>query len=409
MECNVAALAADKSWLGMWQKERITEAQGNPRAVRNMGKRLRKYLDQTEWCTTTKMKVGGFLISTFIESAKDEHGAPSLVHASPFVSYRKQVGMVKMTEEVYDSIAGNTLHFGEPTYLPMIVPPVPWKSNLTGGYFTLKSNILRFRSKSQLNVIRRARMQPVLDGLNFLAQIPWRVNLEVFETIKVLYARGETVEGIPSRVDAPLPSEAECYVPPDKVSRPFGKRKGEGDSAAEAMDKSTAASDDHLVFDQSYFNYVTKKVVQKNMATHSLRCDLEIKLRIAEEFKNDDMYFPWNMDFRGGQAVNLLPSEKPQDVYSEVLVLVLDAIEKDCEGEVDENNPADLKKQRCARTIRGKVDRKVIKQTVMTSVYGVTPVGARLQIGARLREKLYGDAEVTLDQEQDQVVYEAAQ
>ncbi len=33
------------------------------------------------------------------------------------------------------------------------------------------------------------------------------------------------------------------------------------------------------------------------------------------------------------------------------------------------------------------VDRKLVKQTVMTSVYGVTAVGAREQISARLSER----------------------
>lgn len=33
------------------------------------------------------------------------------------------------------------------------------------------------------------------------------------------------------------------------------------------------------------------------------------------------------------------------------------------------------------------VDRKLVKQTVMTSVYGVTHIGARQQIGARLKER----------------------
>lgn len=33
------------------------------------------------------------------------------------------------------------------------------------------------------------------------------------------------------------------------------------------------------------------------------------------------------------------------------------------------------------------VDRKLVKQTVMTSVYGVTFVGARMQIQNRLRER----------------------
>ena len=34
----------------------------------------------------------------------------------------------------------------------------------------------------------------------------------------------------------------------------------------------------------------------------------------------------------------------------------------------------------------GKVDRKIVKQTVMTSVYGVTYIGAREQIANRLKD-----------------------
>ena len=41
-----------------------------------------------------------------------------------------------------------------------------------------------------------------------------------------------------------------------------------------------------------------------------------------------------------------------------------------------------------ARFLLGRVDRRVIKQTVMTSVYGVTYIGAREQVLARLREKV---------------------
>ena len=37
--------------------------------------------------------------------------------------------------------------------------------------------------------------------------------------------------------------------------------------------------------------------------------------------------------------------------------------------------------------LEGKVNRKLVKQTVMTSVYGVTYIGARDQIMSRLKER----------------------
>jgi DNA-directed RNA polymerase len=38
---------------------------------------------------------------------------------------------------------------------------------------------------------------------------------------------------------------------------------------------------------------------QHNRDLHSLRCDLKLKLEVADMFKDDVMYFPHNLDFRG--------------------------------------------------------------------------------------------------------------
>ena len=65
--------------------------------------------------------------------------------------------------------------------------------------------------------------------------------------------------------------------------------------------------------------------------------------------------------------MNLSDADRPGDVYSAILQLVLRDIEK-------ENNPDFIE---IAVGLKGNVTRKVIKQTVMTSVYGVTFIGAR--------------------------------
>ena len=48
-----------------------------------------------------------------------------------------------------------------------------------------------------------------------------------------------------------------------------------------------------------------------------------------------------------------------------------------------ERNP----NNKTAQLLIGKVSRKVVKQTVMTTVYGVTFVGAREQIDRQLRDR----------------------
>ena len=69
-----------------------------------------------------------------------------------------------------------------------------------------------------------------------------------------------------------------------------------------------------------------------------------------------------------------------QDVYSGIAALVKERVERDAVEGLAE-----------AVALRGNIDRKLVKQTVMTSVYGVTFIGARAQIGARLRDRGWED------------------
>ncbi|XP_023376242.1 DNA-directed RNA polymerase, mitochondrial, partial [Pteropus vampyrus] len=80
-------------------------------------------------------------------------------------------------------------------------------------------------------------------------------------------------------------------------------------------------------------------------------------------------------DSVGAASVNLVPSDLPQDVYSGVATQVEVFRRQDAEQGM-----------RVAQVLEGFISRKVVKQTVMTVVYGVTRYGGRLQIEKRLRE-----------------------
>ncbi|GLI69889.1 hypothetical protein VaNZ11_014606 [Volvox africanus] len=82
-----------------------------------------------------------------------------------------------------------------------------------------------------------------------------------------------------------------------------------------------------------------------------------------------------------GAAVNLLPADRPQDVYQAVANVVADRVARDRQRGRSE-----------AAKVYGSVDRKLVKQTVMTYVYGVTIVGAREQIENRLEERGWTNA-----------------
>ncbi|KAI0632722.1 DNA/RNA polymerase [Trametes polyzona] len=81
-------------------------------------------------------------------------------------------------------------------------------------------------------------------------------------------------------------------------------------------------------------------------------------------------------DAVGAAQVNLAAADRPSDVYTYVARMVEEAIQRDLE----EGHPF-------AKLLAGKISRKVVKQTVMTTVYGVTFIGARDQIERQLKDR----------------------
>ncbi|KAL9106940.1 MAG: hypothetical protein Q9227_008063, partial [Pyrenula ochraceoflavens] len=80
-------------------------------------------------------------------------------------------------------------------------------------------------------------------------------------------------------------------------------------------------------------------------------------------------------DLAGAQQVNLEPGDRPSDVYTGVSELVKAELAEDAaEG------------NELAQLLKGKMTRKIVKQTVMTNVYGVTFLGAMRQVRRRLEE-----------------------
>lgn len=83
------------------------------------------------------------------------------------------------------------------------------------------------------------------------------------------------------------------------------------------------------------------------------------------------------LDPIGGKATNLVPSEKPSDIYGEVAKVAAEIVLKDAEKGVKE-----------AQALVGKVNRKLTKRNCMTFVYGVTAWGMRDQLAAEIQDLL---------------------
>ncbi|KAI0351261.1 DNA/RNA polymerase [Trametes cingulata] len=81
-------------------------------------------------------------------------------------------------------------------------------------------------------------------------------------------------------------------------------------------------------------------------------------------------------DAVGAAQVNLAAADRPSDVYTYVAKMVEESIQRDLE-----------QGNEYAKLLAGKISRKVVKQTVMTTVYGVTFIGARDQIERQLKDR----------------------
>ncbi|XP_052730856.1 DNA-directed RNA polymerase 3B, chloroplastic isoform X3 [Vigna angularis] len=375
-------------------------------------------------------------------------------------------------------------------YMPMLVPPKEWKGYENGGYLFLTSYIMRTHgSKKQQDVMKnvgRKQVRKVFEALDTLGNTKWRVNGRVLGVVEYLWAAGGNIAGLIDRKDVPIPEKPRL---------------------------------EELKQIQEW-KWSVKKAEKINLERHSLRCDTELKLSVAQKMKEEEgFYYPHNIDFRGraypmhshlnhlscdlcrgllefaegrplgksglhwlkihlanlyaggieklsyderlafvenhlhdifdsadnpingnrwwlgaedpfqclaacinlseglrssspnsvlshlpihqdgscnglqhyaalgrdsleAAAVNLVASERPADVYSEIAVRVHDIMRRD-----SNKDPAVYPNALLARVLIDQIDRKLVKQTVMTSVYGVTFVGAREQMKRRLQEK----------------------
>ncbi|XP_022336971.2 DNA-directed RNA polymerase, mitochondrial-like [Crassostrea virginica] len=380
----------------------------------------------------------------------------------------------------------------EQAFYPMVVPPVPWQGKQLGGFITYNCDLIRCLDEKQMELkylekFPENSLHPVMDSLNILGTCGWRINTKMLDVVLELFKQnaGLSLDLPPSKSTLPKP-----------VFPLHETKELEKNSAFDAEDLKKKKADLWRMF------YKLKK---DRAETHSLWCHLHRTLTIAESLRDEVIWFPHSLDFRGrcypfmphlnyhgddvrrslfqfangkplgekgldwlkihlvnltgfakrssnqerlhlandlmpdimdsadkpleggkwwqtsdepfqtlaacmevtaamrsedhtqfvsyfpthqdgscnglqhyaalgrdqagAESVNLSPFTHPQDVYSDVVELVEKIRQRDAEEGLE-----------IAQKLEGLIKRKTIKQTVMTSVYGVTMYGAKLQI-----------------------------
>lgn len=442
------------------------------------------------WPISLRTKIGAMLLSGLAEVAKvrivREHPVtgekvasiqPALTHCHQFRRGRK-VGVLIAHPKLAEAMRKEPRADFLARHLPMVVEPEPWTRFERGAYIESPVPIMRTKAGEQDQrlyaeaALARGDMEQVLKGLNVLGRTAWRINRPVFDIFLEAWNSGDAIAKVPAlKPELPVPVE------PEASSDPLARKN---------------------------WLKAVKQAHNAKMSYHSIRCYMNFQLEIARAFRDQEFFFPHNIDFRGraypvptylnhmgadhvrgllrfskgkelgerglmwlkvhlanvfgydkaslkdreafamenlenvvdsannplggkrwwltaedpwqclaacfevkgalecpdptkyvsslpvhqdgtcnglqhyaalggdtwgAKQVNLAPGDKPADVYSAVADLVREEVEQD----------AQIGNQ-IAKAMQGKVKRKVVKQTVMTNVYGVTFAGAKKQV-----------------------------
>ncbi|XP_076451324.1 DNA-directed RNA polymerase, mitochondrial-like [Babylonia areolata] len=389
-----------------------------------------------------------------------------------------------MVMKVYQGSELNELSFNS-SFLPMLVPPLPWVSRTLGGYLLSAVRLVRIPMQAQaqrekLEQTANTQLSTVLDAINALSACAWVINKPVLDIIiDIFNNNGDSSLDIPppaSQCPSPSPitqemtaqeksaahrqrqklraQKAEMYslwcqelyklsiankfrdevfwfphnldfrgrtypCPPhfnhlgSDITRSilmFAKGKPLGPQGLDWMKihlinltgfKKRSPNRDRLAYANQMMDDILDSAdnpLTGNMwwkksdePWQTLACCMEIAkairspdpeqyvchLPIHQDGSCNGLqhYAALGRDLAGAQSVNLWPYDCPQDVYSDVCELVERERQKDAAEGVE-----------IAQQLEGFVRRKVIKQTVMTTVYGVTRYGAKAQILRQLKD-----------------------
>ncbi|PSS16678.1 hypothetical protein M430DRAFT_51026 [Amorphotheca resinae ATCC 22711] len=464
------------------------------RSIPNPDDGIAESLRERSWPGTIKAKVGAFLMSALIETAKVpvtlEHPEtkevitqlqPAFSHSHQY-KMGKKVGVIVANDVLVKQLKREPVHSLLAKHLPMLVAPDPWTRFNKGGFISHPAKMMRIKlgDKDQRHyaeaAIDKGDMTQTFKGLDVLGKTSWRINQPVFDVMLEAWNSGEAIANI-------APESPKLDIPPEPE-----------------------ASQDPL--ERRRWIRAVKLAENAKAGMHSQRCFQNFQLEIARALRNHEFYFPHNVDFRGraypippylnhmgadhcrgllkfgrgkelgesglkwlkihlsnvfgydkasltdreafatenmaniqdsasnplgggrwwlkaedpwqclaacielknalespdptkfvshlpvhqdgtcnglqhyaalggdlwgAQQVNLEPGDKPADVYSAVADLVKESIKADKE----KGNPS-------AQILDGRITRKIVKQTVMTNVYGVTYVGAKAQVRKQL-------------------------
>jgi len=392
----------------------------------------RRRMIESAWGRRTHFHLGSYLLSNLLAVAKTDPEGLTPAFSTPLITQKgKRVRYLRLTEAAQQVIADGEDLCGRllPRHLPMVVPPMRWSKQDPGGYISLPLTLITKSTETHSGgdvggIPRRHDLpKPVLPAdfeTNEASKKAWKaaaskvhqanarlradrvlwlLRLEVarhFKDYKAFY--------FPHQLDF----RGRYYaVPPylnhqqDDLSRgllEFAEGRPLGRDGlrwlllhiANCCGLDRLPAEDRIQWVRDNEATLAAWVADPLENTGWLLQDHPFQVLAAVNAwrQGGPCHIPVQLDASNNglqhyaallrcpetaRHVNLIPAEYPADLYSEVARKVGRRVCADA-----------AKGDRLARQLEGHIDRKLVKRTVMTTVYGVTPIGARRQIQDQL-------------------------
>ncbi|KAJ1344025.1 hypothetical protein BSLG_001165 [Batrachochytrium salamandrivorans] len=290
----------------------------------------------------------------------------------------KSYGFVIRHDSLLEMMSASTPSIS-PFYLPMLVQPRPWLNPTNGGYLLHKSNLVRIVGNPEHHEYIRAA-----DEANHLSLIfraidklgkPWVINTAIYKVARSFWNNNEHVDSLPGILELPEIIKPDNYstCPIAKKTYDIAVRKrfqAIGNNHSQRCDVNYKLEIARSVGFSSFVNQPLGqnglrwlKIQVSNLAGND-KVSMDDREKFAEDHREDIIdsaenpidkihpvsssipihqdgscnglqhYAALGGDEAGAKAVNLIPSDVPQDVYMSVATLVMDAVEKDVANNV---------------------------------------------------------------------------
>ena len=224
---------------------------------------------EVDWDLKTKVRVGMKLLDLLRVST----GLIEFQHV-PVKLHQTELYAVP-TAEAMDWINQLTddMSILSPAYVPMVVPPKPWRGVYGGGYWSEAVRpipLVKSNNKQYLEELDNRNIEAVFAAVNAMQNTPWRVNRKVLAVAEEAWEKNIQAGKlrIPNRDMEELPPRPADIDTNDEARRSWRRRAA--------------------------------KVYDRNMRLKSKRTQFRKILYIAKEFaKWERIYFPYQLDFRG--------------------------------------------------------------------------------------------------------------